>query len=67
MNAIVFYIAAAISAALLISVGLMLLEVSDLPKSHLAVNLALALFFALVAWYAAWDFVGAVEAGEAGE
>lgn len=64
MNAIVFYVAGALSLVLLISVGLILLDVSELPKSHLAVNFALALFFALVAWWAACDFAASVEAGE---
>lgn len=67
MNIIVAYVAGALSLVLLISVGLILLEVSELPKSQMGVNLALALFFALVAWYAAYDFAGSVEAGEGGE
>lgn len=67
MNVIVAYISGATSLVLLISVGLILLDASELPKSQMGVNLALALFFALVAWYAAYDFAGSVEAGEGGE
>lgn len=67
MNAIVAYVAGALSLVLLISVGLILLEVSELPRSQMGVNLALALFFALVSWYAAYDFAASVEAGEGGE
>lgn len=67
MNLIVAYISGATSLVLLISVGLILIEVSELPRSQISVNLALAFFFALVAWYAAYDFAGSVEAGEGGE
>ncbi|YCH23138.1 hypothetical protein M1D96_06435 [Pseudomonas sp. D1-3] len=61
MNAIVFYVAGTVAVALLISTVLILLDVSEMPKSTIPASLLLAAFFAGVAWFAAFDI------GEAGE
>lgn len=53
MNAIVFYVAGVVSLIFVLGAVAIMLDVTELPKSEMGTAIAIALAFAILAWWAA--------------